>query len=165
MSNQTIFSNPDVIKKKYELFKESLLDNRMMSPPELNNLYMDLYGLCHDVAPGECSSGCIATHSFESPFVVFYCTPEGKRIIEECYDIMNRMLISMEIPPGYNVLTIGVKTKLDYYWHTPNEVNTKVLVWSYDFKKLLQHQPITEGLRSQILTAFYHAFHEGFGIE
>lgn len=151
-----VFSDLCAMGFKGEEAKQALINNRMLSDPKLNRFMMDFHAFGHDAVTAWSCEGHLDRTPIEAPYIMFYCTAKGKRLIEGCFELMCDLLVKRDIPVTPNRLTQTVRLGQT---RDSGFVNTKVLIWTYDFTELTAP---TERLKSDVLTALYDAFAEGY---
>lgn len=156
-SENLVFSDARAMRFKREEGNQALIDNRMLSDPMLNKFMMDFHAFGHDAVSAWSCEGHLDRTPIETPYIMFYCTKKGKDLIEGCFDLMNEGLAQRGIPVTPNRLTSTVRVAtVELY----KAVNTKVLIWTYDFNELMEP---TEQLKAAVLTELYDAFAKGYG--
>lgn len=151
------FSDQQAMKFKRDQINQALIHNHMVSDPKLNTFIMDFHAFGHDAVTAWSCEGHLDRTPIEAPYIMFYCTEKGKKMIEGCFDIMNEGLVKRDVPVTPNRLTNTVRAAMI---ETHEIVNTKVLIWTYDFNELMKP---TEALKAAVLTEFYDAFAKGYG--
>lgn len=155
-SENLVFSDPRAMTFKAEEAKQALINNRMLSDPKLDRFMTDFYAFGHDAVTAWSCEGHLDRTPIETPYIMFYCTEMGKRMIEGCFDIMNEGLGKRGIPVTPNRLTNTVRVATI---GSGSIANTKVLIWAYDFNELTEP---TEQLKAAVLTELYDAFAKGY---